>query len=89
MSRDSYSFWILLDDPWAAPKKPILNMVKNRTCCYFDDTIEIEHFDIDNILIEEKPLYENILVYNISYQSINDSKSLRIWFDSIDGFIWV
>ena len=64
-------------------------MVKNGTCCYFDDTIKIEHFDIDNILIEEKPLYENILVYNISYQSINDSKSLRIWFDSIDGFIWV
>ena len=88
MSRDSYSFWIFLGDPWAAPKKPILNMVKNRTCYYFDDTIKIEDFDIDNILIEEKS-YENISVYNISYQRINDSKSLHIWFDSIDEFIWV
>ena len=52
-------------------------MVKNRTCYYFDDTIKIEDFDIDNILIEEKS-YENILVYNISYQRINDSKSLHI-----------
>ena len=32
---------------------------------------------------------ENILVYNISYKSLIDSKSLRIRFDKIDGFIRV
>ena len=34
-------------------------------CCYFNDIIEIEDFDFDNILKDEKS-YENILVYNIS-----------------------
>ena len=28
--------------------------IKNRTCCYFDDTIKLEDFDIDNILIDKK-----------------------------------
>ena len=29
--------------------------IKNRTCYYyFDDIIKIEHFDFDNILIDEK-----------------------------------
>ena len=27
--------------------------IKNRTYYYFDDTIKIEDFDLDNILIEE------------------------------------
>ena len=34
-------------------------------CYYFNDIIEIEDFDSDNILKDEKS-YENILVYNIS-----------------------
>ena len=33
---------------------------------YFDGIIKIEEFGFDNILIDEK-LYENVLVYNISY----------------------
>ena len=32
---------------------------------------------------------KNILVYNISYKSLIDSKPLRIRFDEIDGFIRV
>ena len=32
---------------------------KNHTCYYFDDIIELEDFDIDNILID------NILIDNI------------------------
>ena len=28
--------------------------IKNRTCCYFDDIIKIEDFDLDNILKNEK-----------------------------------
>ena len=34
--------------------------IKNRTCYYFDDINEIEDFDFDNILLDEKS-YENIL----------------------------
>ena len=28
--------------------------IKNRTCCYFNDIIELEDSDIDNILVGEK-----------------------------------
>ena len=62
--------------------------IKNSTCYYFDDVIKAEDFHINNILIDEK-LYENILVYNISYKSLIDSKPLRIRFDKIDRFIRV
>ena len=41
---------------------------KNFTCYYFDDIINIEHFNFDNILIDEKS-YEHILVYDISYKT--------------------
>ena len=34
--------------------------IKNRTCCYFDDIIKLEDFDLD-ILIDEKS-HENILL---------------------------
>ena len=54
----------------------------------FDGIIKIANFDINNILIDEKP-YRNILVYNISYKSLIDSKPLRIRFDKTDGFIRV
>ena len=62
--------------------------IKNSTCYYFDDIIKTEDFDINNILIDEK-LYENILVYNISYKSLIDSRPSRIRFDKIDRFIRV
>ena len=56
----------------------------NRACYYFDDTIKIEHFDLDNILIDEKSS-ENIFVYNILYKSLIDYKPLRIRFDKVEG----
>ena len=59
---------------------------KNRTCCYINDIIKIEDFDLDNVLTG-KELYENILVYNISYKSLIDSRPLRIRSDEIDEFI--
>ena len=62
--------------------------IKNRTCYYLYDTIKIEDFDPDNILLDEKS-YENILVYNISFKSLIDSKPLHIIFNKIDGFIRV
>ena len=60
--------------------------IANHTGYYFDYIIKIEDFDIDNILIDEKP-HEYILVYNIWYKSLIDSKPLRVTFDKIDGFI--
>ena len=62
--------------------------IKNRTCYYFDDIIKIEDFDLDSISIGEKS-YKNILVYNISYETLIDAKPLRIRFDKIDGFMRV
>ena len=60
--------------------------IKSRAWYYFDDIIKLEDFDIDNILIDEK-LHVNILIYNISYKTLIDSKHLRIRFSKIDGFI--
>ena len=60
--------------------------IKIRTCYYFNDTIKIEDFNLHNILTHEK-LYENILVYNISYKTLINAKSLHIRFNKIDEFI--
>ena len=62
--------------------------IKNCTCYYFDDMIKSEDFNLANILIDEKS-YENFLVYNTSFKTLIDSKSLRIRFDKLDGFIRV
>ena len=62
--------------------------IKYNACYYFDDIIKLGDFDLHNILIDEK-LYENILVYNISYKILVSDKSLRITFHKIDGFITV
>ena len=43
--------------------------IKNYTCYYFEDIIELEQFDIDNILINEKP-HENIFIYESSYKTL-------------------
>ena len=60
--------------------------IKNRTCYYINDIIKLEDFDLDNNLINEKS-YENILIYDISYKTLINSKPLRIRFFKIDGFI--
>ena len=41
--------------------------------CYFNDIIKLEDFDFDNILINQK-LHQNILIYDISYESLIDPK---------------
>ena len=61
-------------------------VITNCTCYYFDDIIKLEDFDLDNISIAEKP-HESILIYNISYKTLFDSKPLRIRCDKIYGFI--
>ena len=66
-------------------KWEIMNL-KSRTCYYFDDTIKLEYFDLDNILINKKS-HENILIYDISYKTLIDSTPLCIRFNKIDEFI--
>ena len=61
--------------------------IKNHTCYYhFDDIIELEDFDHDKILIDEKS-HKNILIDGILYKTLIGPKPLRIRLDKIDGFI--
>ena len=46
---------------------------------YFDNIIEIESFDFDKMLLDEKS-YKNNLAYDILYKTL-------ISFDKVDGFI--
>ena len=62
--------------------------IKNRTCYYFDDIINIENFDFYNILLDEKSR-ENILIFDISYKTLMGTKPLHIRFVKVDGFITV
>ena len=43
--------------------------IKNRTYYFFNDIINIENFDHNNIKIDEKP-YKNILIYYLEYVTI-------------------
>ena len=52
----------------------------------FDDIIKTEEFGFDDILIDEK-LYENVLVYNISYITLIGVNPIRIRFNKVHGFI--
>ena len=60
--------------------------IKNCMCYYFNDIIKLEDFDHDNIFIDEKS-HENILIYDILYKTLIDSKPLRIWFCKVDGIM--
>ena len=60
--------------------------IKNRTCYYFDDIINLKVFDLDDILIDEKT-HKNIFMYGISNEILIGSKSLCIRFDKIDEYI--
>ena len=40
---------------------------------YLNDTTKLEHFDLDNILIDET-LHENTLICDISYKALTGSK---------------
>ena len=49
--------------------------IKNRMCYYFDDIINSEDFDVDNILLNEKS-NENILLYDISHKTLIGAKTI-------------
>ena len=51
--------------------------VKNHIYYFFDDTINIKNFNLNNIKIDEKS-YKNILIYYIGYLTIKDSKYVKI-----------
>ena len=51
--------------------------IKNRTYYFFNDIINIENFDPNNIKIDEKS-YKNIFIYCIGYVTIKDSKYVKI-----------
>ena len=44
--------------------------LKNQTYYFFNDVIDIENFDPNNIKIDKKS-YKNILIYYIGYVAIN------------------
>ena len=43
--------------------------IKNRTYYFFNDIINIENFDLNNIKIDENS-YKNIIIYYIGYVTI-------------------
>ena len=45
--------------------------IKSRTFYFFNDIINIENFDLNNIKIDEKS-YKNILIYYIEYVTIKE-----------------
>ena len=55
-------------------------VLKIRTCYYFDNIIKFEDFYFDNILIDEKS-HKNILIYNMSYETLTGAKLFPIRFD--------
>ena len=68
--------------------------IKIRMCYYFDNIMRAWDIDIDTdfigILLDEKlnkERIENILIYDISYETSTGAKPLRIRYDKTDGFI--
>ena len=50
--------------------------IKNQACYFFNDIINIENFDPNNIEIDDK-LYKNIFIYYIGYVTLK--KYLQIY----------
>ena len=65
-----------------------MNNLKYRTCSHFDDIIKIDDFDFDNSLLDKK-WYKNILIYDISCNSLIGARLFCIRFNKADGFITV
>ena len=52
--------------------------IKYWTLYFFNNIINIEHFDPRNIKIDEKP-YKNIVICHIWYVTIKDLKCVKIY----------
>ena len=44
--------------------------IKNHTCYYFGDIININDLDLENIFID-KNSYENVLISDVAYKFVN------------------
>ena len=60
--------------------------IKIRMCYFFDDIIEIQNFDFDNNILDEK-CEGNNLMYDVLYKTMIGAKPLDIMFDKVNGFI--
>ena len=54
--------------------------IKNQRYYLFNDIINIESFDSNNIKIDEKS-YKNIIIYYTGHVMIKDSKYVKIYSD--------
>ena len=52
--------------------------IRNSTCYYLDDTININDLHLDNLLIDQKS-FEGILIYDIAYKNPYRVKPLCIY----------
>ena len=65
--------------------------IKTRTCYFFNNIINIENFDLNNIKIDEKS-YKNILIYYIvcltikEYLNIYSVNPLYLTFRYVNGY---
>ena len=60
--------------------------IKNYTYYFFNDLINIENFEPNNINIDEKS-YKNTLIYYIGYVTIKDSKYVKVNNVNCDGVV--
>ena len=60
--------------------------IKNRTCYYFDNIINIDNLDLDNILLGDES-YEHILIYHAKYKTPYGEQSVHIIFDNLNRYI--
>ena len=67
--------------------------IKNHTCYFFDDIINIKNIDPNNIKIDEKS-YRKILIYyngyvtikNLKYVKINSVNPLYLIFNKVNAY---
>ena len=52
--------------------------------CYYSDDIRVGDFGFNNVLLSSK-LFENTLIYDISYKTFMSARALGISFDKVDG----
>ena len=60
--------------------------IKNRTCYYLDDIINVNDLNLDKILIDEKSC-KNILNCKVAYKTQYRAMYFFIIFDKLDGYI--
>ena len=51
--------------------------MKNTTCYFFDDVLNIKGLGLNKINTDEKP-YKNILVYYNAYATVKDQRYVKI-----------